>query len=389
MDDSLSSSDVSVALDTAISTVSSNAAKFGEFFPDDTTVDNRYQLRAARPPHATGSNHGWTTGFVAGMEWIAWERSGDPVLRNAASMRTQSFSERIRLRRGVQTHDLGFLYSLSCVADWRLTGNIQAAAAALTAAELLMARFLEPAGIIQAWGDLDDPMQRGRAIIDSLLNLPLLIWAAEQTGLAEMSKAVRRHALQLSEHIVRTDGSTFHTFTWDATTGEPIGGSTAQGAGDDSCWSRGQAWGIYGFALNYRATNDEALLEASRRCAKYFLDNVPDDGVPYWDFSFSEGSGAPRDSSAAAIAACGLMELAALEPDRTRGTEHRLAGMRILSSLIEHYAPDHRSASDALIAHGVYDLPGGIGIDEGTLWGDYFYLEALMRVTDPQWRPYW
>ena len=162
---------------------------------------------------------------------------------------TRDFVRRVRDEVELDTHDLGFLYTLSCVAAWRLLGDEDARAAALLAADHLMRRFLEPAGIIQAWGDLSDPAQRGRTIIDSLMNMPLLTWAAEQTGDARYSDAVRRHTAQLREHIIRDDDSTFHTFYWDAETGEPLRGATEQGAYDDSCWSRGQAWGIYGFAL--------------------------------------------------------------------------------------------------------------------------------------------
>jgi unsaturated chondroitin disaccharide hydrolase len=288
----------------------------------------------------------------------------------------------------LDTHDLGFLYSLSCVAAWRLTGDEDARRAALAAADHLMTRFLEPAGIVQAWGDLSDPRQAGRTIIDSLMNMPLLTWASEQTGDERYADAVRRHTLQLRDHIVRPDDSTFHTFYWDVETGEPLRGATEQGAHDDSCWARGQAWGVYGFALNFRATGDERFLDASRRCAAYFLAHLPADDVPYWDLVYTDGSDAPRDSSAAAIAVSGLRELAIAEDDPEAAARATEAADRILASLIENYTPAD-DVSDALLLHGVYNLPGDHGVDEGTLWGDYFYLEALMRTVDPEWRLYW
>jgi unsaturated chondroitin disaccharide hydrolase len=252
-----------------------------------------------------------------------------------------------------------------------------------------MRRFLEPAGIIQAWGDLSDPAQSGRTIIDSLMNMPLLTWAGSETGEERFPDAVRRHTTQLREHILREDDSTFHTFYWDVETGEPLRGATEQGAHDDSCWARGQAWGIYGFAQNHRATGDDQLLDAAWRCADYFLAHLPVDLVPYWDLVYTDGSDAPRDSSAAAIAVCGLFELAAIETDPQRAERALTAAREILAALIEHCTPERPEDSDALLLHGVYDLPKNVGVDEGTLWGDYYYLEALTRASIPGWRPSW
>lgn len=378
---------IASALDSAIDTVRRNISRFGDRYPDDTTRDGRYPLRPARGNIPEGGNHGWTTCFVPGMQWIAWQACGEDVFKDQALRHAADFVRRLRAGEDLETHDLGFLYSLGCVTAWNLAGDEEARDAALAAAEHLMTRFLEPAGIVQAWGDLDDPAQHGRTIIDSLMNMPLLTWAGEQTGDARYLDAVHRHTVQLCEHILRPDGSTFHTFYWDPRTGEPLRGATSQGAFDDSCWARGQAWGIYGFALNYRATGDDRLLDASRRCADYFLAHLPADSVAYWDLVYGDGSDAPRDSSAAAIAVTGLRELAEIEDDPDAARADLAASDRILASLIENYAPA-RGTSDALLLHGVYSLPAGSGVDEGNLWGDYYYLEALMRAADPAWAPY-
>jgi unsaturated chondroitin disaccharide hydrolase len=285
---------------TALGTVSQNIATFGDQYPDDTTIADVYPVRAAKGPFPEGSNFGWTTSFWPGMQWLAYELTGDDVFRRAGERHVQSFADRVERGIDVDTHDLGFLYTLACVAPWRLTGNVQARQAALAAADLLMARFLEPAGIIQAWGDLSEPAQRGRTIIDSLMNTPLLYWASEQTGDPRFRNAAHRHTIALRDHIIRPDNTTFHTFFWDTETGEPLRGATHQGHSDSSCWARGQAWGIYGFALNFRYTADETLLRAAQRCADYFLDHLPADRVAYWDLAFGDGSGQERDSSAAA-----------------------------------------------------------------------------------------
>lgn len=377
------------AITDALSTVRANIAKFGERYPDDTTIDDRYAVRPADGSIPLGGNRGWTTSFWVGQQWLAWELTGDEVFRDAALGHAADFASRVRGGVDLDTHDLGFLYSLSSVPAWRLLGDDDARAVALLAAEHLMVRFLEPAGIIQAWGDLSDPKQRGRTIIDSLMNMPLLTWASEQTGDPKYADAVRRHTTQLRENIFREDDSTFHTFYWDAETGAPLYGATEQGAHDDSCWARGQAWGIYGFALNYEATGDPALLESSWRCAEYYLDRLPADLIPHWDLAYTEESGAPRDSSSAAIAACGFFELARQESDPERAARADTLARGILDSLRANYTPQSPADADALLLHSVYDLPKNVGVDEGTLWGDYFYLEALTRATTPEWKRYW
>lgn len=373
----------------ALRTIRNNLATLQGRFPADTTTHGRYRLRPAVEGFPEGANRGWTTGFWAGQLWIGWELVGDTDLRDAGLALATDFARRLRAAEDVDTHDLGFLYTLSCVAPARLLEDQSAREAGLLAADLLMRRFLEPAGILQAWGDLADPHQRGRTIIDSLMNLPLLTWASEQTGDERYAAAAARHAEQLRGHILREDDSTFHTFYWDPVTGEPLRGATEQGAHDDSCWARGQAWGIYGFALNHRSLGDPRLLEASRRCARYFLAHLPEDHVPCWDLAYAEDGAALRDSSAAAIAACGLFELAGQEEDPEAAARWTSAAESILDSLAAAYAPDSADASDALLLHGVYDLPKSVGVDEGTLWGDYFYLEALTRRAAPGWRAYW
>jgi len=380
---------IAAAIADAVATVRRNIATFGGQYPGDTTLNNRYELRPAEGDIPRGGNRGWTTSFWAGLKWLSWELTGDNEFKDAALVNAADFARRVRAGVDLDTHDLGFLYSLSSVPAWRLLHDEDQRAAALLAADHLMLRFLEPAGIIQAWGDLSDPKQRGRTIIDSLMNMPLLIWASEQTGDPRYKDAARRHTEQLRQHILRDDNSTFHTFYWDAETGEPLRGGTEQGAFDDSCWARGQAWGIFGFSMNYKETGDQGLLDAAWRCADYFLSHLPSDLIPFWDLVYTEGSDAPRDSSSAAIAVCGLIELASVDPDPARAARASDAADRILASLIENYTPENPEASDALLLHGVYDLPKNVGVDEGTLWGDYFYLEALTRASVPGWRAYW
>ena len=377
------------AIDRSLATLRRDLTRLGLAYPDDTTHAGRYVPRPAAPGFTVGANRGWTTGFWPGLCWLGWELSGDEVLRGAAQAHLRDFEDRIYARREIDTHDLGFLYTLACVAPWRLLGDERARAAAVEAAERLLDRFLLPAGVIQAWGDLDDPRQRGRAIIDSLMNTPLLYWASEVTGDPRYAQAGERHACQLRDHILRADGTTFHTFRWDPETGAAIGGSTHQGQSDESCWARGQAWGVYGFTLNYLGTGDSSFLAAAGRCADVLIDRLPEDLVPYWDLVFTDGSDEPRDSSAAAIAASGLQELAAALPPGAASERYAAVADAMLDSLIEYYTPTDDEPADALLLHGVYTRPTDLGVDEGNLWGDYFFLEALTRRTVQGWRRYW
>jgi unsaturated chondroitin disaccharide hydrolase len=321
------------------------------------------------------------------MMWLSWELTGERKYRTAAEAQLATFVQRLARRVNLDHHDLGFLYTLSACAAHQLTGSPEGRAAGISAARLLLGRFDPVAGVIQAWGDMTDPGQRGRMIIDCNLNLPLLYWAERETGEQDFRKAADRHFRQAAELLVRPDGSTFHTFYVDTETGAPRHGSTHQGYSDDSCWARGQAWGIYGFALGFRHNQDPDLSSLSARLADYFLARLPSDGVCGWDLIFT-GDGVQRDSSAAAIAACGLLELADALPDSSpsRAKYERWA-WTILRSLHESYlAP--LEGSNGVLAHGVYHMPNAVGVDECCIWGDYFYLEALMRLRRP-WRPYW
>lgn len=377
------------ALKGVLQTLNTNMSLFVNRFPDNTTVGNRYHLRLAQNGFAAGDNYGWTTGFWSGMLWIAYELTGNENYRQLGEQHIQDFTHRAENAIDLDTHDIGFLYTLACVAPFRLIQNTKAKYAALLAAELLMNRYLGTAGVFQAWGTLDDLRLRGSTIIDSLMNMPLLYWAAEQTGDHRFATAAHRHSVQLRDHVVRSDSSTYHTFYWDVETGTPVGGKTAQGHSDNSCWARGQAWAIYGFALNYRYTRDESLLAVAQRCANYFLNHLSQDYVPYWDLVFGDGSGQPRDSSAAAIAVCGLLEIARWLPEGAQRQHYQTAAETILASLVTHYAAPAESGSNTLLLHSVYDLPKNIGVDEGCLWGDYFYMEALIRSLIPNWQVYW
>jgi len=368
------------ATDRAVSQVRTNLGLFGPgLYPAPASVGQRYP---ALP------NNEWTSSFWPGLLWLSFELTGETRFREAALAQIPDFKRRLDERLAVDTHDLGFLYTLSCVAAWRLTGQEEARRTALKAATLLMGRYYENAGIIQAWGDLEDPAQRGRIIIDCAMNLPLLFWASEQTGDPYYREAAMRHLSAANEHLLRPDGSSYHTYHFNTENGAGLRGSTAQGSSDSSCWARGQAWGVYGLCLGFRYLRDPELLELAARLAHYFLNRTPSDWICYWDLSFTSGS-EERDSSAAAIAACGLLELAGhLSAADPRRRLYENAAAQIAAALASGYAVDEGTGANGLLAHAVYDKPSGKGVDESCVWGDYFYMELLTRLQIP-WKPYW
>lgn len=337
-------------------------------------------------------NDQWTCGFWPGELWLSYEYTGNPVFRYAAMIQVESFLHRIENRIAVDHHDMGFLYSPSCVAAYRLTGDERAKKAALLAADQLLSRFQPKGEFLQAWGELG-AKDNYRYIIDCLLNLPLLYWASDVTGEEKYRQAALKHTATCMKHSIRPDGSTYHTFFMDPETGGPLRGETCQGYRDDSTWARGQAWAVYGAALSYRHTKNTEHLQIFRSVADFYLSRLPDDLVPYWDLIFTEGSPEPRDSSSASIVACALLEAAKYFPAQ-EAEKYRLLARRMLKSLVEHYSVRDFSSSNGLVLHGTYSKKSPYntctqeGVDECVSWGDYFYMEALIRL-NRDWDPYW
>jgi unsaturated chondroitin disaccharide hydrolase len=375
----MSKARINAAITTALARMRARLPRFVDRFPAPASIDGVYPAIA---------NVEWTNGFWTGMLWLGYQLCGEVAFRAAAQTQVRSFKHRVEHRICTDHHDLGFLYSLSCVAAWKLVGDEDARASALLAADLLSRRYLPAAGIIQAWGDLNNPAAAGRMIIDCNLNLPLLYWASDETGDRKYRHAANSHIERAARYLVRPDDSTFHTFYMDPDNGAPLRGSTHQGYSDDSCWARGQAWGIYGFPLVYRYNGDASLIPLSARLADYFLARLPADRVCCWDLIFTNDE-IERDTSAAAIAVCGLLEMARHLPVTEPGRGHfENSAECILLSLIDNYALAEHEAGDGLLREAVYHMPNKVGVRERVIWGDYFYLEALMRVTRV-WSPYW
>ena len=395
---SISEDEIKGALDFAIKQIMHILPDFTDKFQPAYSIDNFY---------SPSENDDWTCGFWTGEIWLAYEQairegaSEDTIaaLKNAADIQVQSFYDRIVNKISVDHHDMGFLYSPSCVAAYKLTGNEQAKEAAIKAADQLITRFHPVGEFIQAWGPMNAP-ENYRLIIDCLLNLPLLYWASEETGDNKYRDIAEKHIHTALSNVIREDYSTWHTFFFNMETGEPDHGSTCQGYRDGSAWARGQAWGIYGLATGYKYTKREEYIELFRKVTDYFLDRLPEDLVPYWDLEFMDWSKEaldkepqPRDSSSASIAACGMLEMAKYL-DAEEAAYYREIASKLIKSVYDNYAVKDLESSNGLVLHSTYsnhspyNTCNHYGVDECNSWGDYFYMEALTRLLR-DWEVYW
>jgi len=369
------------ALAEALKKVDKCIDQVGFLFPNEYSVGNVYKT--------VENVFGWGNGFWSGILWHAYQLTGNEKYKDTVLGQIPSYTKRITEKIGVNHHDMGFLFTPSCVAAYKLCGNEEARDAAIKAADHLCTRYQEKGQFIQAWGNVDDPKSY-RLIIDCLLNIPLLYWASEVTGNPRYDEIAWNHFNSTIEVCCRPDASTYHTYYFDPATGAPLEGKTHQGAFDDSAWARGQTWGIYGPMLTYIYKKSDKALQVTKATINYFLNNLPSDYIAYWDLCFQDGSTEPRDTSSNAIALCGMLEIIKHmdESDPLRQI-YINASKIIMNALIDGAISKDVPESNGLLLHQTYALPQGIGIDEHNIWGDYFYMEALHRMLDPEWELYW
>ena len=332
-------------------------------------------------------NNAWQEGFYTGQLWLAYEISHEEKFEELAEKNVADFAERMENNFHIDWHhDTGFLYTPSCVAAYKLTGNTLAREAALSAAYSLQRRFRPRGEFIQSMG-FELEKENYRFIIDTMMNLPLLFWAADETGKSVYREKAVKHAETTRKYILRDDGSTYHHFLMDFETAGPKGGLTLQGAGNDSCWSRGQAWMVYGSALMYANTGDSSWIETFDKVTDYFTAHLPENGIPNWDFSVFGTEDNDRDASAGMIAACGIMEMARLTEQGEKMRGYIAAAKKMLLSAVCEYAVAANEGDEGLM-RGV--MPAKLlGMTEPCApYGDYFYLEALVRAMG-NWEKYW
>ena len=326
----------------------------------------------------------WVAGFWPGQLWLAHSLTGDERLKNSARAR-RGYFRRILENPAWHDHDLGFLFTLSCVADFKLTGDETARNMALRAADLLAARWRQPMPFLMCWNPMrrDSPEFAARKTrtlnIDSLQGMSLLHWAHRETGQGSFADIARMHNETAINHLIREEFSSFHAFEFDPGTGQPVCGFTHQGMSDDSCWSRGQAWAIHGLAQSCLNTGITEYRDTAAAMADYVADRLPEDGVPLWDHCLSPDRHPHRDSSAGAITSAGLYALAQCFGTGPNVAKYTALADRMLLGLVEHCDISAVDGAEGLLKEGAAFVDLGRA-DNMLPYGDYYYLEALMRA---------
>lgn len=321
----------------------------------------------------------WTAGFWPGTLWYNYENTQSTDDLAAATHYTELLKPLTTLP--AYDHDLGFQLFYSYGNGYRLTGREDYKQIVLNAADTLATLFNPKVGTILSW---PREVDNGRfapfnTIMDNMINLEMLYWAAKNGGNKELYDIATKHAETTMKYQFREDGGNYHVAIYDPLTGEFIKGQTHQGYSDSSLWARGQAWAIYGYTFVYRETKDERFLKFAEKVADLYLARLPrGEFVPYWDFDAPDIPNAPRDASSAAIVASGLLELSQLENDKVKGEVYKNAAENMLIELSSDKYQS-RQSKPSLLLHSTGHYPNGSEIDASINYADYYYIEALTR----------
>jgi len=342
-----------------------NIVRFDGKFPSYGDGNHTYNLTP---------NQNWLASFWAGLLWLTYSHTQSDELREVAESLLPSFEARLDKRIHLN-HDLGFLFLLSARAQYQLAGEKTAYQLALRASDYLLDRYRVPGNYIQAWKHKDHPEESGRFIIDCMMNLPLLFWAHRETDEVKYRDAALGHARTSQQYLIREDGSSYHTYFMDTETGQPLYPKTHQGYADDSLWARGQAWAIFGFTVVAEWTDNDSFKDTAVRIADCYMKHASTNDIVCWDMRLPDSAPRHPDSSADAIASAGLLRLAKLTGDVTY---QNYAESR-LEMLIDK-AFDRRTDAQGLLQHGTQHAPHNYGVDTYTIFGDYFFMEALLDL---------
>jgi unsaturated chondroitin disaccharide hydrolase len=320
----------------------------------------------------------WVQGFYPGTLWYMYEVTGDPHWKEAAEKSTNALDT---FKYNTKHHDIGFVMYSSFGNGYRLSGQpayykdvlLESAASAIK-------RYRPETGTIQSWNvGSRSRWSQHPTIIDNMMNLELLFWAARNGGDKKYYDIALKHAETTMENHFRPDYSSYHVVSYDTITGEPLMKVTKQGANDSSMWARGQAWAIYGFTMTYRDTKDPRFLDFAQKITDRYIRDLPEDKVPYWDFDAPNIPDEERDASAAAIVASALLELQQYVTDEQKRETYLKTASQILNSLSSdsYFA---KGKADSFLLHGVGHKPGNSQVNVALSYADYYYLESLIRL---------
>ena len=346
---------------------------------DDTTQMPR-NILSGKDDHKWNctSIYDWTSGFWPGVLWYAYEHSHDAEIKKQAERYSSALYPVLDHKPG--NHDLGFMMYCSLGNAYRLTGEQKYKKMLLRAADSLATLYDERVGTIHSWPGMRQ--QKGwphNTIIDNMLNLELLFWAAKNGGNKKLYDIAFSHAEVTANNQFRDDYSTCHVVVYDTLSGQRISQLTHQGYADESLWARGQAWAIYGFTMCYRETRNVAFLDVAQKATDIYLQRLPADYIPYWDFDAPGIPEEPKDASAAAVVASGLLELSSYIKDKRKAGHYFDAAIKMLEALS---SPAYLSGevNNAFLLHSTGHKPHGSEIDASIIYADYYYIEALIRL---------
>jgi len=319
------------------------------------------------------SSRDWTSGFFPGVLWFLYEYTGKKQWKTDAEKYTANI-EREKTNGG--THDMGFKVYCSFGTGYRLTRGMHYKEVIIESAKTLSTRFNPVAGVIKSWDNRTK--WKYPVIIDNMMNLELLFAATRLTGDSSFYKIAAAHANTTMKNHYRPDGSSWHVVDYDTVSGKVIQKTTHQGYSDESAWSRGQAWGLYGYTMCYRFTKDKKYLDHAEKIAAFMLNhpNMPKDLVPYWDYNAPNIPNEEKDASAGAILASGLYELSLYS---SQGKNYKAAADKILASLTKNYRSPTGASKGFILIHSVGSRPSQTDVDVPLSYADYYYLEALLR----------
>jgi hypothetical protein len=327
----------------------------------------------------TSKSSWWCSGFFPGTLWYLYEYSKDESLKQEALKRMAVIEKE---KFNTHTHDLGFMMYCSFGNALRLTKNPTYKEVLLTSAKSLSTRFNPKVGCIKSWdhGDFTFPV-----IIDNMMNLELLTWATRVSGDRSFDKIARIHANTTIKNHFRKDYSSYHVIDYDTTTGAVLQKKTHQGAADISAWSRGQAWGLYGYTMLYRETKDKEYLNQAKHIADFILNNpnLPADMIPYWDYNAPGIPNVPRDASAGAVAASALLELSRYTSGKDAARYWNAAEKMLTSLASPAYLAKEGENNNFILMHNVGSAPHNSEVDVPLTYADYYFVEALLRYK--QW----
>ena len=320
---------------------------------------------------------GWTGGYFAGMQWMMYQETGDSCSKKQAERYTRLLEHH---KDALDNMETGILFWPSFDLAYEITGEEYYREVGLEGARTMLKRYIEPGGYFHSWGKNQQAGQTGYVIIDCLINLDHLYWAFEQSGDSTYLQTAASHARRSSLWHIRPDGSSVQVVEFDPTNGEVIRRFHKQGYSDESTWSRGQAWAIYGFTRAYKFTGESYFLDCAMKVADWYIAHLPGDFVPYWDFNAPKIPDDAHDTSAASLAASGLIELSTFVAEKEKADRYFITASNTLASLTDNYlSANIAGRNDGVLTGSTYFYETGRSVDQTNIWGDFYYLEALRR----------